>query len=83
MQVVETKAWYKSRSAWATISTVVIGVLAMFKVTVPEGLIAQLPDMGLAAATAVVGLIGVYGTFRRESKIGLKDKVVEVPEVTE
>ena len=48
--------WYESRRVWATILSTLAVILGVFKVSLPEALIANGPDIILAIVSALSGI---------------------------
>lgn len=66
----DTKAWYLSRTVWASLVTILLSIAGLVGVGVdainPEGL----ADAFLQAATAIAGIIAVAGRLAATRKIG-------------
>lgn len=68
--MIESKAWYLSRTVWASIVAVLLSVAGLAGVAVdainPEGMV----DALLQAATAIAGIVAVLGRLTATRRIG-------------
>lgn len=64
-----TKQWYKSKTIWASLVTVVIGLLATFGAIDLEGEQDSIVDSIMQIVTLVSGIVALIGRVRAKSKI--------------
>lgn len=68
--MIDHKAWYLSRTVWASLVTILLSVAGLVGVGIdainPEGL----TDALLQLATAVAGIVAVAGRLAATRKIG-------------
>lgn len=64
------KPWYRSRTIWASIVTVVAGLGAAFGLNFGEAQQAEATEAILQAVTAVCGLLAIIGRVVAKSRIG-------------
>ena len=62
----DTKAWWASRTIWASIAQVLVGIavsIGVFDATQGAEITAQFPDLIVGVVTAALGLITFWGRF--------------------
>lgn len=66
----ETKKWWESKAVWGGIVAVLAGGAGLFGVSLGAEDQAQVVDAVLAIASAVGGLLAVYGRVKADTKVG-------------
>jgi hypothetical protein len=65
-----TKPWYLSRTIWASLITVAISIAGVLGVPVAGIDDAGLTDAVLQGATAIAGIVAVFGRLSAKDRIG-------------
>lgn len=63
------KAWYLSRTIWASLVTVLLGLAGALGLPVKDVDGAQLTDLLIQLVTVLSGLVAVFGRFFATSRI--------------
>lgn len=69
---VETKYWYESKTVWASILQVVIGIAVsagFLSATDSSVLLSEGPDLIVGGITIALGIFGVYGRIKATKQI--------------
>lgn len=66
----ETKPWYLSKTAWASLATVLVSLLGLLKFTVGVDFAEGFADWAVTAATVVTGAMALYGRLTARRRMG-------------
>lgn len=66
----EAKKWWESKAVWGGIVAVLAGASGLFGITLGADEQAQVADAAMAIASAVGGLLAVYGRVKADKKVG-------------
>jgi hypothetical protein len=64
----QTKMWFKSKTMWSDIVTVLVGIAGLVDTHFMEGKIATSPAYGVILT--ILGSMGLYGRAKADTKIG-------------
>lgn len=70
MDMSTSKPWYLSRTVWASLVGIALSAAGFLGVTVDAFDSAGLTDALLQAATAIAGLVALFGRLAANQKIG-------------
>jgi hypothetical protein len=66
----DTKAWYLSRTVWASIVTILAAALGLFGLPVDGADQAALVDTLLQGVAAIAGAVALFGRLAARNRIG-------------
>jgi len=69
----EVKSWWESRTIWASIAQVAVGIgvsLGLFDAAQGTTIAAQFPDLIVGVVTAALGVVTFWGRYVAAKKIG-------------
>lgn len=66
----ENKSWWQSKTVWGGIIAFAAGIAGVFGIAVPEAVQGDIAEHVTALASALGGLIAVYGRIKAERKVG-------------
>lgn len=63
------KEWYKSKTVWGGLIAVGAAAAGAFGIAIDEGTQDQIAELAVVAATAIGGLLAIYGRIRADREI--------------
>jgi len=70
------KPWYASRTIWANLLTMGIGIAVTFGVvdqTAADSILADGPDLIVGIVTSVLGLVGIWGRVKATKQVKVSE----------